>query len=126
MPKSPKLHIPIADLLRSGGLILTVVEADPAVSARLAVRFIPATRALWLRLGGEDATQAMKKGQSGDLTKEETDKRDALKAVGQQLKDTAKKGFSGQTVKLHDKFRIGISEVLVRWRSSGQRQREHI
>jgi len=110
MATDPKLHIPLAELLRSGGLILTAGETDLAVSARLPALFISNARTLWTNLGGEDATQAMKKGASGDLTKEETAQRDALKFAVKQLKDTAKKAFSGQDVKLHDEFQIGITE----------------
>ena len=110
MPNDPKLHFPLAELLRSGHLILTAGEADTAVAARLATGFIPGARLLWTNLGGEDTTQAQKKGASGDLTKEETAMREALKFAMKQLKDTAKKAFAGQDVKLHDEFQVGINE----------------
>ena len=110
MPNDPKLHFPLAELLRSGNLILIAGEADSAVAGRLPTGFIAGARTLWQDLGGADTAQAMAKGAAGDLTKEEMAKRTALQAATQPLKDTAKKAFSGQDVKLHDEFQVGINE----------------
>ena len=105
-----KFHFPFADLLRSGDLILTAAEGDAAVSGRLPANYVTDSRTLWTSLGGEDATKAEKKGEAGVMTVEERAKLKALEPLTHALKETAKKAFKGQDVKLHDEFQVGITE----------------
>jgi len=104
-------NFPLPVLLQDGDTIVTAAEANAAaLTARLPAGFLAATRPLIQQVSDQDAAQKGLAGTAGTLTAEQDAKLATLTASTTNLRETAKKAFKGNTVKLHDEFQVGINK----------------
>jgi hypothetical protein len=104
-------NFPLTLLLQDGDTIVTAAEANAAaLTARLPAGFLAATRPLIRQVSDQDAAQKGLAGTAGTLTAEQDAKLATLTASTTNLRETAKKAFKGNDVKLHDEFQVGINK----------------
>lgn len=104
-------NFPLPLLLQEGDAIITAAETNSAaLTARLPAGFIAATRPLIKQVSDQDAAQKGQAGTVGTLTTEQEAKLATLTISIGNLRDTAKKAFKGNAVKLHDEFQVGINK----------------
>lgn len=106
-----KFNFPLPLLLQEGDTIVTAAENnDAALAARLPAGFLAATRPLIKQVSDQDAAQKGQSATAGTLTTEQDAKQLTLTTSMTNLRETAKKAFKGNTVKLHDEFQVGINK----------------
>ena len=104
-------NFPLPVLLQDGDTIVSAAEANAAaLTARLPAGFLTATRPLIQQVSDLDAAQKGLAGAAGALTTEQDAKLATLTASTTNLRETAKKAFKGNDVKLHDEFQVGINK----------------
>lgn len=104
-------NFPLPLLLQEGDAIVTAAETNStALTVRLPAGFLAATRPLIKQVSDQDAAQKSQAGTVGTLTAEQTAKLATLTTSTGNLRDTAKKAFKGNDVKLHDEFQVGINK----------------
>jgi len=104
-------NFPLPLLLQDGDAIVSAAEANAAaLTARLPDGFIAATRPLIKQVSDQDAAQKGLAGTTGTLTAEQDAKLVILTTSTTNLRDTAKKVFKGNDVKLRDEFQVGINK----------------
>lgn len=105
-----KFHFPMSTLLYEGDLIITAAEGQTAFATkRLPANFVTDARAKLTSLGGMAAAK-QQLGQSGDLTQQQNDGIVEMLDLFGKAKETAKKAFAGQDVKLGEEFQVGINK----------------
>ena len=111
MPEKLNFAFPVNLLLQESGIILNAADKYAAqVGARLPVNYSAAARLLATEVSQLDAKQKSDRGDLGTLT---VGQNDALTAVQEKLgnaRETAKKAFKGQDVKLREEFQVGINK----------------
>ena len=110
--KQPRLHFPVAILLRDGTAIVDATEADAAVRARLPDGCVAPARALLLKVEADVAGQKSKAGDVGEMTLAQEAKFAQLNIWIAKARKTARKAFKGQTVKLHEEFQVGVNKPM--------------
>lgn len=104
-------NFPLPVLLQDGDTIVTAAEANAAaLTDRLPVGFLAATRPLIQQVSAQDAAQKGLAGTAGTLTAEQDAKLATLNTCISNLRETAKKAFKGNSVKLRDEFQVGINK----------------
>lgn len=104
-------NFPLPVLLQDGDTIVTAAEANAAaLAARLPAGFLAATRPLIQQVSAQDAAQKGLAGTAGTLTAEQDAKFATLTTGMNNLRETAKKAFKGNSVKLRDEFQVGINK----------------
>ena len=103
-----KFTCKMSTLLYDGDLILTAAEGQPAfVAKRLVAGLLTTARGLWSALGGKGSSAQAQISATGTLTKEQNAAiHDMLDWFG-KLKDSAKRAFGGDEVKLREEFQVG-------------------
>src|SRR5947209_4144733 len=111
MPVKRKFHFPMSTLLYEGDLIITATEAQPAFATkRLPANFATEARAKLGALGGKATAKAQQAGESGDLTQQQNDSIVHMLDLFGKAKDSAKRAFGGQDVKLREAFQVGVND----------------
>ena len=111
MSEPLNFHFPISLLLKDGDTIVTAAETFAApLSARLPGTFITDTRTLLGTVGGEATAQKGAVGGIGTLTLAQDAALKDMQLLVAAAKDTAKKAFKGNDVKLHEEFQVGVNK----------------
>ena len=111
MSEPLNFNFPLPLLLQEGDAILTAGEANAAaLAARLPAGFLAAARPLIKQVSDLDAAQKSQAATAGTLTLAQQTALDTLNASVSSLRDTAKKAFKGNDVKLRDEFQVGINK----------------
>jgi len=101
---------PMSTLLYEGDLVLTAAEAQPAFAAkRLKENLVADSRTLLGQLGGKGGSAGAQTAITGGLTQQQDDAIAEMLDLFGKLKDSAKKAFKGQDVKLREEFQVGIN-----------------
>jgi hypothetical protein len=99
--------MPVPVLTHNGILIIAAAKTDAAVAACLAAGYIAAADTLCQKLAGDVTAQKGAKGELGNLTLAQKQNLTIVHQCVAQAQKTAKLGFFGQTVKLHQEIQIG-------------------
>ena len=111
MSDALNFNFPLPLLLQEADTIVTAAEANSAaLSARLPGGFIAAARPLIDQVSAQDAAQKGQAAAVGTLTTGQQAGLDALNVLTGNLRETAKRAFKGNDVKLHDEFQVGINK----------------
>ena len=111
MPENPNFHFPVSLLLQEADAILNAAEGHAAqINARLPQNFVSGARALASDVSAQDVKQKSDAGDVGSLTMEQNAKLDALSAQMTNARETAKRAFKGQDVKLREEFQVGVNK----------------
>jgi len=111
MPTKLSFNFPLATLLQGGDAICDAAEAHAAtLGARLPANYVAETRSLLATVASEDAAQKAAGGDVGTLTREQNARLHAVQDLLGNVRDTAKRAFKGQNVKLRDEFQVGINK----------------
>jgi hypothetical protein len=106
-----KFNFPMSTLLYEGDLIITATEGEAAFATkRLPANFVTATRTKLGELGGKGAAKQAQAAQTGDLTQGQNDSIARMLELFGNAKDSAKRAFAGQDVKLRQEFKIGVND----------------
>jgi hypothetical protein len=106
-----KFKFPMSTLLYEGDLIITTTEGQAAFATkRLRDKFVPAARTKLVELGGKGVAKQTQAAQTGDLTQEQNDSIARMLELFGNAKDSAKRAFPGQDVKLRQEFKIGVND----------------
>jgi hypothetical protein len=106
-----KFHFPMSTLLYEADLIITATEGQPAFATkRLPKDFVSGIRGKLTDLGGEASTKQARDAKTGDLTKEQNDAIVEMLDLFGKAKESAKRAFPAQKVKLHQEFQVGVQE----------------
>ena len=100
-------HFPLPLLLQDGDLILNAAEAHGEITTRLPANHVAETRTLAALVSTQDAAQKSDAGDLGNLTLEQNAKLKTLNERLSSLRETAKRAFKGQDVKLREEFQVG-------------------
>jgi hypothetical protein len=104
-----KFKFPIPVLLQEGDGILDAAESHTAINARLAAGYVAAIRAVANSIPGLISAQKQRTAITGNLTRDQNAKLATVKDLMGRARETAKRAFPGQTVKLREQFQIGIN-----------------
>jgi hypothetical protein len=103
-----KFNFPISLLVSEADHITDAFTANTAaMSLRLVAPYNADTIALTLLVIAQGAKQASDSADIGDLTAAQEVAMTALLDRIKMARDTAKRAFKGQTVKLHEEFQVG-------------------
>jgi hypothetical protein len=106
-----KFKFPMSTLLYDGDFIITTTEGQAAFATkRLPANFVTATRTKLVDLGGKGAAEQAQAAQTGDLTQGQNDSIARMLELFGNAKDSAKRAFAGQDVKLRQEFKIGVND----------------
>lgn len=96
-------------LIAEGELIVSAAEKYASdISARLRQSgYIPACRTMLTELTGNSANQNLVGAKIGSLTVEQDKALSRVERLLTKIRDTAKRAFPGQQVKLHEAFHVG-------------------
>jgi hypothetical protein len=110
MPVKSKFHFPVATLTQEGDYIVDAAEAHAAdISGRLPENFVANQRALLEAVRGNTNTQKSKTANVGGYTVGQNDALTTLNDLVSRAKESAKRAFKGQDVKLRNEFQVGIN-----------------
>jgi hypothetical protein len=113
MPVTPLFHFPLAILSQEGDAILDAAEAHATeLAARLPSSRIAETRALHEQVSGNSTGQKGKAAAVGALTQQQNAHLTELTRLLSNCRDTAKRAFKGQDVKLREEFQVGINKPV--------------
>jgi hypothetical protein len=105
-----KFNCPMSTLVKEGELVVAAAESHPEeMNRRLGATAVAGTRAVLDSLSNRTSKQAEKTADLGDLTGEQSDHVVALLDLFGQAKETAKRAFKGQDVKLGSEFQVGVN-----------------
>src|SRR6266853_3824699 len=105
-----KFNMPMSTLVKEGELIVSTAEGHPdEMNRRLGATAVSETRTVLDSLSNRASKQAQKTADLGDMTGEQTDQLVVLLDSFGQAKDTAKRAFKGQDVKLGTEFKVGVN-----------------
>jgi hypothetical protein len=108
MANELNFHFPLPLLLQDGDLILNAAEAHPGeITPRLSANHVAETRTLAVLVSTQDAAQKSDAGDLGNLTLEQNTKLKTLNERLSSVRETAKRAFKGQDVKLREEFQVG-------------------
>jgi hypothetical protein len=111
MPEKRAFTFPLSLLLQQGDAICDAAEAHAAdLAARLPAQFVAQTRTLLTGVSDGDASQKGGSAKLGTLTQAQTANLQELSALLSAVRDTAKRAFKGQDVKLREEFQVGINK----------------
>jgi len=111
MADEREFHFPLSVLERDGDLILTAAGKYAAqLNPRLPDGHVAAARTLLQQLGTDEAKQKSDAGDLGDLTLAQDEKAKLLLQLLSDAKETAKKAFKHQDVKLSSEFQVGVNK----------------
>ena len=100
----------MSTLVKEGGLIVAAAESHAAeINRRLGAEAVGSTRTVLDSLSNRTSTQAKRTADLGDLTEEQGDHLVVLLDLFGQAKDSAKRAFQGQEVKLGSEFKVGVN-----------------
>lgn len=123
MAELPKFNFALATLIKSGDLILTAAEKYATdIDPRLPDGFTAAARALVGVINTQDVKQKSDAGDLGTLTLDQDAKLNVLVEKITAARETAKKAFKGNDVKLREEFQVtintpsGLGDILRRAR----------
>jgi hypothetical protein len=106
-----KCALPISLLLLEGDYILDAAEAQSAeIDLRLPDDYVVTTRDVMELVSVQDTLQKTYGGSVGTLTIEQDASLELLMGMLSRARRTAKRAFSGQTVKLRQEFQVGASK----------------
>ena len=110
MSKTLKFHFPLPALLHDGSVILkAAAKYGDRINPRLDDDFVVKIASLGPRVSEADAKHKSDAGDLGSLTVADQAKLATLNQRVSDARETAKKAFKGQDVKLHDEFQMGIT-----------------
>jgi hypothetical protein len=113
MPVTPSFHFPLAVLSQEGDAILDAAEAHATeLAARLPASRTAEIRALHQQVSESSTGQKGKAAEVGTLTQQQNASLTELNRLLSNCRDTAKRAFKGQDVKLHDEFQVGINKPV--------------
>ena len=105
-----KFTFPMSTLLYEGDLIITATEGQAAFATkRLPANFVTDVRTKLTDLGGKTSAKQAQAAQTGGLTQQQNDSIARMLELFGNVKDTAKRAFAGQDVKLRQEFQIGVN-----------------
>lgn len=111
MSEPLNFNFPLALLLQESDTIVTAGENNAAVlDVRLPAGYVTATRPLIQQVSAQDAAAKGLAADAGTLTTEQEANLKALIIITTNLRETAKKAFKGNKVKLHDEFQMGVNK----------------
>ena len=111
MPVTPSFHFHLAVLSQEGDAILNAAEAHAAdLAARLPATRTAEIRALHQQVSANSTGQKGKSAEVGTLTQQQNTGLAALNQLLSNCRETAKRAFKGQDVKLRDEFQVGINK----------------
>ena len=100
---------PTATLTQEADHVLDAAEAHAAeIDPRLEEGFVATVRALLGTVRGDTNTQKSQVAGIGDLTTAQNDALTTLNDLVSRAKESAKRAFAGQDVKLRNEFQVGI------------------
>ena len=98
-------------LEKEAGYLLNAAEKRAAeLNPRLPDGFVALMRTLLGQVSSSDSSQKSSVGDLGGLTRAQQAALETVNRNVQDAKDTAKRAFKGETVKLHSEFQVGINE----------------
>jgi hypothetical protein len=111
MKEPLNFHYPLNLLLKEGDLILTAAEQNAvALAERLPDPFLADTRTLLTKVGCDQTDQKSAAGGLGTLTLAQDAAAKVMRQIFADAKETAKKAFKGNDVKLREEFQVGIDK----------------
>ncbi|TAL05987.1 MAG: hypothetical protein EPO07_02590 [Verrucomicrobia bacterium] len=111
MPDKLNFSFPVSLLSQEADLILNAGDKYTAqISPRLQPNFLAGTRTLAGQVALLGTEQKSKAGDLGTLTADQNRKFAALLEKVGAARDTAKRAFKGQDVKLREEFQVGINK----------------
>lgn len=106
-----KFTFPMSTLLYEANLILTAAQGQSAfVTKRLRTGLLTESDTLLTGLGGEGSSAQAQTAATGGLTRQQNDAITTMLDLFGKLKDSAKRAFAGDDVKLREEFQVGINE----------------
>lgn len=103
-------HFGIPTLLQEGGSICkAAAEHAEQLKERLAGDFVQQTQALIVKVGGDEAALRSNFAAVDTLTQEQQANLAVVQDSLSKVRDTARRAFKGQDVKLREEFQIGIN-----------------
>jgi hypothetical protein len=113
MQEPLNFHYPLSLLLKEADIILTAAEENSAtLIERLADPFLADTRALLTKVGCDVTDQKGAAGGLGTMTLAQQSAATVMQEIFANAKETAKKAFKGNPVKLHEEFQVGIHKPV--------------
>ena len=101
---------PTATLTQEADYVLDAAEAHAAeIDPRLEEGFVATVRALLGTVRGDTNTQKSQVAGIGDLTTAQNDALTTLNDLVSRAKESAKRAFAGQDVKLRNEFQVGVT-----------------
>lgn len=111
MPDDLNFHFAVSLLLQETDLILNAADKYAAqITARLPANHSTNARTLATQVSLLDAKQRGDRGDLGTLTADQNAKLAELQEKLGNARETAKKAFKGQDVKLREEFQVGINK----------------
>jgi hypothetical protein len=100
----------MSTLLYEADLIITAAEGQPAFATkRLPKDFVTGIRGRLTDLGGKASAKQSQAATTGDLTQKQNDAVVEMLDLFGKVKETAKRAFVGQDVKLREEFQVGVN-----------------
>jgi hypothetical protein len=109
MPVKPKFNFGFGILTQEADYILDASEAHDEINARLPANFVSQQRSRLDSVRGADSSQKGKIANVGGLTASQDSAWSVLNELVSQARDSAKRAFKGQDVKLRNEFQVGIN-----------------
>jgi hypothetical protein len=100
---------PLGLLAQEADYILDAAEAHDEINARLPANFVSQQRTSLDVVRGADSSQKGKIANVGGLTASQDSACSVLNELVSQARDSAKRAFKGQDVKLRNEFQVGIN-----------------
>jgi len=98
-------------LLQEGDSICTAAETHQSeLGTRLPANYLIETRKLINKVSASDAEQKVGGAAVGALTKDQNAKMQEVQNLLGKVRESAKRAFKGQDVKLHDEFQVGANK----------------
>ncbi len=105
-----KFTCKMSTLLYDGDLIVTAAEGQSTfASKRLRTGLVTESRTLVGELGGKDSSAQAQEAVTGELTQQQNNSITEMLDLFGKLKDSARKAFAGDHVKLREAYQVGIN-----------------
>ena len=110
MPVKPNFNFALGLLSQEADYIIDAAEVHANdINARLPANFVEQQRTLLNTVRGADSSQKGKVANVGGLTASQNSALSVLNELVSQARDSAKRAFKGQDVKLRNEFQVGIN-----------------